>query len=443
MPLKYRYLIVAVLVIILGGTAFAFYYVNKGSLEIAEPQPGQEDWIRGKGRINFLLLGSDDELSTNSRTDTIILASLDTENKKISLLSIPRDTRVNIPGFGENRINSANALGGIPLVKETISALIKVPIDYYILTNFEGFKGIIDTLGGVEIDVEQNMKYRVYDGMIDLKKGLQRLDGEKALQYVRFRHDKLGDITRTQRQQKFLTALAKEMMQAKNIIKLPVLIPELNKAVKTDLNISQMIALAKDFGNYDVSSITVQTLPGNFVNVNGGSYWYVDSEKAHQVVLEVFAGNTGDVIDTDVKVNTGSNPPKKPVEDTTPTDKKPEEPKETKPVIPEEDIPVINDGTNNPLPPEDPGNSVPEEPKDPGEDVDQTPVPEDPGNSVPEEPEGSGEDGEEPPVPDENQNQDPVTPPEENQNTQTNPDQQENSQEAPESPEDNLQEQEF
>ncbi|MEL7568026.1 MAG: LCP family protein [Dehalobacterium sp.] len=379
MPLKYRYLIVLVLVIILGLSAYAYYAPRSlDSPDASDMEPGQEDWIRGKGRINILLLGTDEDIGTDSRTDTIILASLDRENNKISLLSIPRDTRVNIPGFGENKINSANLLGGVDLVKESISNLIKVPIDFYVLTNFEGFKGIVDTLGGVEIDVEQNMKYRVYDGMIDLKKGLQRLDGEKALQYVRFRHDKLGDISRTQRQQKFLTALAKEMMQAKNIVKLPVLIPKLNEAVKTDLSITQMVGLAQEFGNYDLSSITVQTLPGNFVNINGGSYWYVDEEKAHQMVLEVFAGKSGEIIDNNINVTTeGSTSSNKKVNNNSSGKSSVEKapPKETVDDIPDVTLPPEEDKKDNIID----DSSTPKDGKDGKDDseIGDSPPPED------------------------------------------------------------------
>ncbi|MCR6545934.1 LCP family protein [Dehalobacterium formicoaceticum] len=299
MSSKFRNLMTVLLVLFLVGSAGAIYLIStEGNLEHSQMEPGQEDWIRGKDRINILLLGTDEEFMNKSRTDTIILASLDMQQHQISLLSIPRDTRVKIPVYGDNRINTANVFGGVELVKESISQLIKVPIDYYVLTNFNGFVDIVNTLGGVELDVEQNMKYRVYDGMIDLEKGVQRLDGEKALQYVRYRHDKLGDITRTQRQQKFLSALAAEMMQSKNIVKLPVLIPQMNEAIETDLTIAQMIGLGKDFSEFASGSIVSQTLPGNFMDINGGSYWYVDESKAQQVVLEVFAGNSGSVIDT-------------------------------------------------------------------------------------------------------------------------------------------------
>lgn len=265
----------------------------------------ESDWISSKDRINILLLGTDAAIGEQDklRTDTIMLLSLDTKNKKISVLSIPRDTRMEIPSYGENKINAANQLGGVNLVKETISKFLEVPINFYVLTNFDGFKEIVDTLGGVKIDVEQDMKYRAYDGWIDIKKGVQRLDGEKALQYVRFRHDKLGDISRTQRQQKFLVALADEMMQVKSLLKLPVLIPKVIDVVQTDINIRQIISLANDFENYDISNITVKTLPGNFATIDGISYWYVDKEKSCQVVLNVFSGNSDDsIIDTSVKI---------------------------------------------------------------------------------------------------------------------------------------------
>jgi LCP family protein required for cell wall assembly len=309
--LKYLYLkIGAVLLIILacvGG--YMFWGGDLAPQDIKEVNE-EDDWIRGTDRINILLLGTDTEIGHKSRTDTIILASIDTRQKNLSILSIPRDTRVNIPGYGDNRINAANLLGGVELVKKTLSELLKVPIDYYVLTNFEGFVGIIDILGGVEIDVEQNMKCRVYDGVINLEKGLQRLDGEKALQYVRFRYDKLGDISRTQRQQKFLVALAKEMMQTKNVVKLPALIPQLQKTVETDLSLPQLLGLARDGKNYDLDNITVQTLPGNFATISGGSYWVVDMEKAPEIVLHVFAGQSEDIIDESIQVGKTEKPTK-------------------------------------------------------------------------------------------------------------------------------------
>ncbi|MDD4752045.1 MAG: LCP family protein [Desulfitobacteriaceae bacterium] len=380
----------AVLLIILacvGG--YMFFGGNLAPQDI--PEDNEDDWIRGAGRINILLLGTDSDMGNESRTDTIILASVDTEQKKLSILSIPRDTRVNIPGYGDNRINAANQIGGVELVKETISELLKVPIDYYVLTNFDGFIGIIDILGGVEIDVEQNMKCRVYDGVINLEKGIQRLDGEKALQYVRFRYDKLGDISRTQRQQKFLVALAKEMMQAKNVVKLPALIPQIQKTVETDLTLPQLLGLARDGNNYDLDNITVQTLPGNFATINGGSYWVVDMDKTPEVVLSVFAGQNENIIDESIQVvkTEKPKPPKKPLEDA-----KAEQPDDNDSIIPEggsapdnSDLPGeeglqeedISDNPPNDGEPEDgptetpPDNNTPEPPPNDDEAEDKSP----------------------------------------------------------------------
>ena len=292
-------IIITLTLLSLAAAAAAYFYWG-GKLVPTHATVPDTNWIESSNRINILLLGSDAEFGTDTRTDTIILASFDTVLKKISLLSIPRDTRVEIPGHGLDKINAANFVGGVELTKETIANLIKVPIDYYVLTNFDGFKGIIDTLGGVEIDVEKDMKYRVYNGEIDLKKGLQRLDGDKALQYVRFRHDKMGDISRTQRQQKFLAALAKEMNQPKNLVKLPFLLPQLMKAVETDLSPAQLVGLAREAGKFDLTQITSQTLPGNFATIGGVSYWVVDMVKTPEVVRQIFAGETKELIDTNV-----------------------------------------------------------------------------------------------------------------------------------------------
>jgi LCP family protein required for cell wall assembly len=157
---------------------------------------------------------------------------VDTKTKQMSLLSIPRDTRVNIPKYGWDKINAADALGGPELSMKVVSNLLDIPEKYYVQANFNGFKDIVDALGGVTLDVEQNMYHEdETDGgayEINLKKGVQRLDGDKALQYVRYRDYAMGDIDRTKYQQKFLVALAKEMLQPSTILKLPALVPEIS-----------------------------------------------------------------------------------------------------------------------------------------------------------------------------------------------------------------------
>lgn len=249
------------------------------------------------GRLNVLLLGIDARQGeTMARTDTMILASVDQKSKQVALLSIPRDTRVNIPGYGMDKINSASVYGGPELSTKVVSQLLGTQIKYYVLVNFSGFKDIVDALGGVTLDVEQNMYHwddtDNYAYEINLKKGVQRLDGDKSLQYVRYREYPMGDIDRTKYQQKFLVALGKEMLQPGTIPKLPKLVTEINRYVKTNLNATDLYKLASASKNLGDGNFIAQTLPGRPLDINGGSYWGVDPAEAKQVLAKLFKGET-------------------------------------------------------------------------------------------------------------------------------------------------------
>ncbi len=248
-------------------------------------------------RLNVLLLGIDARNGeTMARTDTMILASVDTKSKQMSLLSIPRDTRVNIPKHGWDKINCAAELGGPEASMKVVSELLGIPVKYYVQANFNGFKNIVDALGGVTLDVDQDMNHEdetdggVYE--INLKKGVQRLDGDKALQYVRFRDYPMADIERTAHQQKFLVTLAKEMLQPGTILKLPSLVPEINKHVKTNLSVNDMVTLASAGKKLEDGNIVAQTLPGRPLDIGGDSYWGVDPAEAKQMVAKLFNGET-------------------------------------------------------------------------------------------------------------------------------------------------------
>ncbi|GAV24148.1 hypothetical protein ciss_00810 [Carboxydothermus islandicus] len=277
------------------GTAFAYFYFTMKDVFTPPRTQGNNIAIASEkpGRVNILLLGVDDRHSKNrkERTDTIIFASIDSNLKKVVLVSIPRDTRVNIPGHGWDKINAAHVIGGIDLTKQMVSDLLGKPVDYYVLVNFEDFKKIIDTLGGVTIDVEKNMYHAdEYPYTINLKKGRQHLNGEKALMYVRYRSDALGDISRTQRQQKFLKALAEQALQPGTLLKLPKLIPEVIQMVETDMSTKDLMSLLAFSRELNKDSIITQTLPGYFYNYNGISYWQADLEAAKNLVDMLFAG---------------------------------------------------------------------------------------------------------------------------------------------------------
>jgi len=243
--------------------------------------------------INVLMMGVDERSDeTSLRTDTMILANINNKENRVALLSIPRDTKVEIAGHGTEKINAANIYGGPELAMQKVSELTGVEVDYYVTTNFNGFKDIVDALGGVTIDVEKPMNYteRAYGGAYDihLAQGVQELNGNQALMYARFRHDALGDITRTQRQLKLLKAIGSETMQASSITKLPKLVPQVYKNVDTNLGLSEMVALAKAAKNLENVQIVTQTMPGWFLDEHGASYWYVDPAKAKEVATALF-----------------------------------------------------------------------------------------------------------------------------------------------------------
>ena len=248
-------------------------------------------------RINILLIGLDDGVpdSPNSprRSDTMMVASIDAENKTVNLLSIPRDSRVMIPGYnGYDKIAHAYSYGGSDLAVRTVTDFLHIPIHYYIAIEWQSFIKVVDILGGVNLYVEQAMNYEdPYENLsIHLSKGNQHLDGEKAGQYVRYRHDELGDIGRVERQQNFLKALNSQMLQSGTILKLPTLITTISKYVHTDMNITALIKVANTMRDMKSDSLHTEMLPGDFATIDDISYWSPDTAKTQLLLKDRFGG---------------------------------------------------------------------------------------------------------------------------------------------------------
>ena len=246
----------------------------------------------GTKRRNILLLGVDSngegtDPFEGTRTDTIILMNIDPRSKSLNAISIPRDSKVYLPGdHGIQKINAAHAIGGIGMTIKTIEDTLGVKIDRYIMVHDQAVKEIVDALGGVDIYVEKNMHYNDYSGklFINLKKGENHLDGKEVIGYLRFRHDAMGDIGRTQRQQWFLRGLMEELKKPETITKLPEIINVANKYIKTNMSfyeLSQYASLAK---HIDMDKIEIAMLPGAPNKKGYISYWILDPEKTQEVV---------------------------------------------------------------------------------------------------------------------------------------------------------------
>ncbi len=257
--------------------------------------PSEEEVARSiqkvNGRIYILLFGVDD-VEGSHRSDTIGVVSIDLGKKDIGVLSIPRDTRVRVPGRGWTKINHAYAYGGEKLLARTVSDFIGVPVNYYIKINYKGFMDIVDMIGGVRINVEKNMHYVDKAGhlYINISKGEHVLSGKEALGYVRFRHDALGDIGRIKRQQKFIMAMLNKMRSMNMLTKLPSLVPKILKAIDTNLSYQQIIYLAKYLKDVDFSKIRIATVPGKPIMLDGISYWEANLKELQPLIDSVLLG---------------------------------------------------------------------------------------------------------------------------------------------------------
>ncbi len=239
--------------------------------------------------MTVLLLGTDQREDEPARADTIMLLTLHRESGKIHLISLPRDMRVNIPGRGPEKISHAYAHGGISLAIQTVEEFLEIEIDHYVWTNLGGFENIVDILGGVELEVEKKMRYYATDITIELDPGLQRLCGDKALQYVRYRSDGQGDWGRVARQQKLLTAMFKEAYSLRTIWQAPRLLTELSEFVRTDLGLVEAKNLASTLQNIALNGIEAITLPGKDSSGNGTSYIEPNMTKIREIIATIIA----------------------------------------------------------------------------------------------------------------------------------------------------------
>lgn len=259
-----------------------------------------------KERVNIILLGTDkrdDDLNV-TRTDTILIVSIDPVSKAAGVLSLPRDLWVNIPGYGFERVNSAFEIGeytkkggGPTLLRRTLEGLLGVPMHHYALVGFTGFRKVVDQLGGVVLDVERPFRDDEFPqgnyGMrrIIFQAGLQTLDGEQALWYVRSRHAD-SDFGRNRRQRQFLLAVRQQALQLNMLPKAPAMLASVMDSVKTDLQTTEILSLARVARDVDTSRLTSRAIDESMVTPwttpGGAAVLLPEPSAIRHVVQEVF-----------------------------------------------------------------------------------------------------------------------------------------------------------
>jgi LCP family protein required for cell wall assembly len=251
--------------------------------------------ILGLDRPDPVLLGTGDQDRFNTRSDTILLARFDPQARRMTVLSIPRDTRVRLPGFGVAKINAANVVGGPALTAQVVSQLLGgIPIDRYVRLNTEALEALIDAVGGVEVYVPEPMHYvdRTQQLFITLQPGWHRLNGKQAHHFARFRHDQLGlgDIGRVQRQQELLRALSRELLSPAVWPRIPKVLQVVRAHLDTNLTWEEVLSLAKFLLTYGGDRMDLVLLPGRFSQAGefATSYWLPDLAGIRRVAAAHF-----------------------------------------------------------------------------------------------------------------------------------------------------------
>jgi LCP family protein required for cell wall assembly len=261
--------------------------------------PGQTVFA-GREGINILCLGVDNNYTDrgilytkNARSDTIFVLHMDFPNHSLGVLSIPRDTRVKISeSYGMDKVNAAYAIGGPSQAMNTIQEFLGVPIDYYLILRVEGTKKLVDALGGVPVNVEKDMDYDDNWGNlhVHLKAGWQRLNGEQAVGYSRFRHDEEADRGRIRRQQQVVLAMVREMRKPINLTRIDKIVKIFRQFVETDMRWIEIFDLARAFKDFDRKNMKFGALDGDDEMVDGVSYIIPDEGRKEKLVSRILKG---------------------------------------------------------------------------------------------------------------------------------------------------------
>ncbi|AMW99088.1 LCP family protein [Rummeliibacillus stabekisii] len=262
---KGRVFFLLIVVVLIAAGAFAFTQYKAG-LNLAKTSGDMQKIAKFNGDPqtkknveNILLLGVDSRGEANSRTDSMILVSVNKDTNKIKMVSFMRDIYASIPGYQSYKLNTAYYLGKVDLLKKTIQNMFDVEINHYALIDFKSFEKLVDIVApnGVNVYVDHDMSENIG---VSLKKGEQTLNGKELLGFSRFRHDNKGDFGRVDRQQKALEALKKEAMSPRNFKNYPKLLGAIQGYVQSDLTDQQELALMLSIikgGNPDITRLTI------------------------------------------------------------------------------------------------------------------------------------------------------------------------------------------
>ncbi len=280
---------------------YAVTQYNQGLSEAAEGKFQDDgttyDAFRGEepefGEINILMIGSDTRGEERGLSDTIMIAQYDQDSSEIKLVSLMRDTYVEVPGYGMQKINAAFSYGGPELLRQTIKHNFDIDLYYYAVVDFEGFSKIADLIApeGIEVNIPHQMSEGI--GMT-LGPGREVLDGEKMLGYVRFRKDENNDYGRVERQQEVIAKLTKEAVNIQNFVKLPKLLGMADPYIDTNIDSKTLLSMGKGIVSDKDQSIETLRIPVDYSYENAytgaGAVLDIDAEENKQQLQNFLSG---------------------------------------------------------------------------------------------------------------------------------------------------------
>lgn len=297
--------IIPLLLIFLGAGGYFFHIYGKAKAVASNAYSGLDRGDKSGKRetavkpmtdnISVLIMGVDESeeraktYGEATRTDALLLATINKDDKSVKLVSIPRDSRVYIESRGkEDKITHAHVFGGVDSTIDTVENFLNVPVDYYVKFNFESFIKIVDALGGIDVDVpveftEQNSKDEA--DAIHLEKGPQHLNGEEALALARTRHID-SDAMRGQRQQLVLEAIAEKALSIGSITKLGDIIEAVDDDIKTNLTFDDMMAITKNMMDEELNIENLQ-IQGEDQYIDGIYYYIPDEQNVNDISEEL------------------------------------------------------------------------------------------------------------------------------------------------------------
>lgn len=285
------------IVLLAGGLGYAYNLYNQVN-QAASKMHEKIDWvgsgnqkekIEQKKPLNILLMGVDERTGDKGRSDSLILMQLNPENDSMTMLSIPRDTRVEIAGRGKmDKINHSYAFGGTKMTVETVENFLDLKLDYYIKVNMEALSEIVDALGGITVDNNLTWSDEGYykKGYV-YKKGEINLDGPKTLGYVRMRHlDNNGDFGRQARQRQVINAIVDKGASVSSINKVDNILEVLGDRVKTNMTFSEMKDIQSGYSGARKNKKTLE-LKGSGSKIDGVYYWVPSDESVNSIKSEL------------------------------------------------------------------------------------------------------------------------------------------------------------